>query len=462
MIESPNSILICVAQVGLDEVDITVPLRPDEVIPVQKHRSSDIPRGDERDHRSRSAEGSSGGHREKKTKRNSKNEDRGSEIADDSNRRQRTADDKKERKKSSRHKTSSGKESNSSAGNVTSSDLLGLDYAPVPSVQAMLPPSSSAYSDSVGRSGGGGGGHFDLIAPNATHGNNVTATDDKPEKRSSKRSLRLWSVAETRSVPNIVILYSFENGNAQQGTVDIYFHVISTIAASTGSTISVGLDFGDSAAVAHYKGPRSRGAIGREIPCIADSIKAGTSTVTSRLGLRLNSRRPGEESMDLTCEFKFTIESLIGSPDVSIVKSRLNLPTACFLQPLEATEDFFETMLSDSGRSSNRYCGAASERISIDTGFLDQSISSKYALKAISKAVNGFIVEKEVSKAASICCRAGNGTVCCLAKVVSQRDRDERSVAIMFDVKFLSSDASVDVNAKARSIAASFRSSVLL
>jgi hypothetical protein len=425
-----------------------VPLRPDEVIPVQKHRSVESSRGEERDRSSRGADGS-GAQKEKKSKRSSKNADKESGAGDNSSsRRQRSAEGATARKKSSRQKPSEGKESSS---RVAHDDLLGLDYTPVPSTQSVNPSLISS----------GRRENIDSMVPNSTHRNDALI-DGKSEKKSSKRSLRLWSVADTRSVPNVVVLYSFENGSAQQGTVDVFFHVISTNAANTGSTVSVGVDFGDSVAVVDYKGPRSRGAIGREIPYIADSMKAGESTSSSRLGLRLSSRRAGEESIELMCELKFFTETLIGSPDVALVKSRLTLPAASFLQPLEATEDFFETMLTDSGRSSNRYCGAASERVLVDTGFLNQGISSKYALKAISKAVNGFIVEKEVSKAVSICCRAGNGTVCCLAKVISQKDRDERSIAIMFDVKFLSSDASVDVNAKARSIAASLRSSVLL
>lgn len=383
----------------LENVDITVPLRPHEVIPVLSHRQSASAAPEE--------------HRE---------------VVE-----AKTKKDKKERKNKSEkeHKSHKKQSAEQSANSTFDGDLLGLGGSSTVPVNPVVDTQS------------------------------VSGTKEKSSSRSKSKSdkdgMHLWSPLYLSGISKPKIYYLTSRSRSRSDNVELVFVVVNDGPDSENSTVSVSIDF-SSAAVLSYDGKVVRDGSGKDYLILCQNLKASKSEVSGTAAIRLQAPI-ADSSVQVSCNVRVQSESLIGSSDSSYVQSTITLSPCAGLSEYKMSEDEFETLLVDRSRSKMKFCGAASEHIAIDTSLVEDT-SSKQILKAIVKYTNSFVVSKESSKAISATSRAsGDGVVCFLIKILSHSNE---SAAVLMDVKYFSNSSSLDVNMKAREIVSSLRNLVIM
>ena len=361
-------------QTDLGNVDITQPLRPDEVIPVQKHREDVVTSKDDlRDEHDRK--------KKVKKQKKDKHRDMSSPAAD--------------------------------VHDFASGDLLGLE---APSAG----PSSSA--------------------PHERGQSSARISEPRSTKRgdgTKKKDVRLWRGLTLVNTKDVRIYYSLACSERTADSVDVQFCVINDHTTSSGCTIS-----------AHASVEGGSGS------CSMKNVGAGMSGLSNRCIVRIPRRRA---EVELSVTISVSIENLLGPSSTQTESTRISMHPSAVFQPFEVTEDVFSDIISSRGRNKGcSYFGTASGTTRIEQLF-DEEMGAKYALKALSVFMGGFVVHKEGSRAITVCCRAGHSDViCCLAK--ASRDETTGAFLLAVDLKYMTSDESINADGRASEIFSSLRS----
>lgn len=358
----------------LDSVDITTPLRADEVFTVQKHREVPVSM-------STTLADMDGTEREeagKKKKSSKKSKDKDKEVDD--------IDAKKSKK--DKDKLKSKKVTSEPASN----DLLMMDWndPPMPSLQMAMP--------------------VIIHAPAEVHSSKkkgVTSKEKEKEKEKGKKSNHVW--LPLLSDKTVDLYYST---TASQNTITITLKAVNS--SKSNGTVSVTATFTSSAAVRPATPSNSNVRVASQL-APGDSNSASTDLVLigeASTGLTTN--------LSVNCTAHISFDSLLG-PDTKSMAAALKIPVCSTFCPNKLDEKSFLALM---GKSSSRWASASVK--------VPCSVKPKTALKTVSSFLHTHTVEAENARAASLAAKSVNGgTVCCLAKM----SKDGNSVGI--DIKCL-------------------------
>lgn len=380
-------LILCIYfQLDLEEVDLSVPLRPDEVIPVHKHHN----------------------------------------VVERSSHSHRADNDDSTVKKSKKSKRDRVKALSDECGNGASKqyDLLGINM-------------DSHVSDFSSNFGGS-------VEPLLTSVHIEAGSMNK--KVTKRKSFNLWSSVPVVSSRNLQLLSLATNGDPKSNSLDLTFQLINHYPLSTANSISLSLNF---------NAARGQG----KSTAFFDGVKAGASAASNTVSVRL----PGSftRSFGIPCTINKTVENLMGLSESSEVAVEILVNPSVFFLPFQISEEEFSDLMSSRGRSKGRqFCGSASDNISIRTS-CSGDMSSKQTLKAIAAFLGGHVVRRDGSAAISTSSKTpADDLVCALAKI-SRRDSSDE-IMVHIDVKYMTSNQSVDANISATNLIESMRSLILL
>lgn len=379
---------------GLGSVDLSTPLRADEVLVAQKHRVVPEVQASVSDRRT-------------KEKKHKKDKDGSKKALQDDNNDNASAKGIK-----AKSNKSSSKGSKVTAPSSEVNDLLNMDWQ----VQA---PSCSSSAVVASKN------LLDDEYVDTRVSSNISKhipADKKKESSSSSRPSHWLSMLDEQG-QGLKILYSL--GNSASGSISITFRCINRF--TDGSTINnVTLAINPNHASIRYK---------------SNSNSNSTVSIAGQI-------TPGQESQ---CQIDFSVTSQISSnisvfSEVAYSKEGSFLPEAMHARSLfkiflcstfnahKINSEAFATIL---GKSSQNW-GSASTKLTYSSDSTTTATRFKSAVKAIASLLHCHIVDKEIgSKTASLCAKTsstGGGYFCCMLKSSS---KDSGSVKV--DVKCLSS-----------------------
>lgn len=240
----------------------------------------------------------------------------------------------------------------------------------------------------------------------------VSIKAERPEK-TKKASGHFWIPAHSDG--QLDVLYSV---TCQGRGLTVQWKVINH--ASDGSAVSVSVSI-DSALL-------------RSNPCSAGTflplVKNLPASADSHFDMALELFNPVEEALALSCCLSISSESLIG-PDVRNVNTELRVTVCAALIANKLSEEAFAQAVSKS--SSAGLWGVASAQVQI-------TCKPKAAFKAIAGFLHASIVESEYSKAASMSARlqstsnsSSNSILYVLAKI------NNNKTTVQLDIKYTAS-----------------------
>jgi hypothetical protein len=423
-----------VLQVDLGGVDITTPLRPDEVFHVQTHHVvSDQRRpGQGESWRSEAGEGQDSGRHGSSDKRNSKkkSKDKGKEKEKakeraDNGDRDREGSKEKESKRDKKHKKHSEGEGKhrskrdaqriadeplllvdelmisqpahnsraTAAAAGMDANLLGLDshYGSGTAAHAqdagfpprVAPPSAgdriAALFDAAERDQRE---HRPATAPTAAQEPHSSSGKTKSEKSKKSSSGHFWMAAHSDS--QLDVLYSLGTVDTDARKVQVQWKVVNR--SPDGSAVSVRVLL-DSPLLSVNPGG------GSFVP-LATNLAAGADAQSTML---LGLFNPVDEPLSLPCSLSISAESLIG-PEVRNLTTEVSVSVCASFSPYKLSEEAFAQAVGALGSKA----GSASAQVRI-------SCKPKSAFKALGGFLHAYSVETESSKAASMAAKTASG-----------------------------------------------------
>jgi hypothetical protein len=334
-------------------VDITTPLRADEVFTVQKHREVPVSMS------SAFADIAEDAPEEGKKKKSSKQPKEKDLLEDDS---------KKGRKDKDKSKKTKAKPE-------PADDLLMMDWndPPMPSMPVMV-----------------------VTRPVAA----VDSTSDKKEKEKDKgkdkeskgkKISHLWLPLLNDKTVDIYYATS-----VQSNIVTITLKAVNS--SKTGSSVSVTATFNSSAGVRPATPSNSNLRVAQQLGPGSD-CSAATELMILGDGVLTSNLQVG-------CTAHVTVESFLG-PESKSTAVGLIVPVCSSFAPSKLDEKGFTALMS---KSSSRWASSTAKVSCLST-------KPKSALKAVGNFLKAHTVEAENTKAVSLSAKsASGGTVCCLAK----------------------------------------------
>lgn len=424
-----------ISQVDLGGIDITTPLRKDEVFHVQTHRvvpqqhQQQHPQERERDDVGalsagiaatwKTAEGEKEHTKEKKHK--SKSKDREKEKSGEKSKEKGKSSGKDKKSKSKdRPQEISLLSLDDSPGIVNSQqqapaqrpveeNLLGLDFhapataEPTPN-PAFSRPSVPTANDRISNL-------FDVaeasrqqvyaenaVAPARSSSGHKVEKLDKSSKKKNATSGNFWipvygddrldvmyAVSAAADARQLAVQWKVVNLSADDTRVSVAVHLSSPLLSTN---------------------PSSNGYV-----ALASNLRSGDAQVEMVLGL-FNSL---EEALAIPAQLSITTESLMG-PEQRTVTAELHATICSSFSPYKISDEDFAHALSkqQSGKSSS----SRGSKWSSATAEVSVSCKPKTAFKALAGFLRAYIVESESSKATSMCAKTASGDkVYFLAKV---------------------------------------------
>jgi hypothetical protein len=420
-----------VLQVDLGGVDITTPLRPDEVFHVQTHHVVSEQRrpGQGDSWRSEAGEGQDsgrhGGSDKRKSKKKSKDKDQEKirERADKDDRGHGGSKEKESKrdKKHKKHSEGEGKHRSkrdthqvadeplllvdelmisqpahnsraTAAAAGMDANLLGLDShygsgtahphdAGFP--PRVAPPSTgdriAALFDAAERDQRE---HRAATAPTAAPEPQSSSGKTKSDKSKKSSSGHFWMAAHSDS--QLDVLYSLGTVDGDARRVQVQWKVVNR--SPDGSAVSVRVLL-DSPLLSVNPGG------GSFVP-LASNLAAGADVLSTML---LGLFNPVDEALSLPCRLSISAESLIG-PEVRNLTTEVSVSVCASFSPYKLSEEAFAQAVGALGSKA----GSASAQVRI-------SCKPKSAFKALGGFLHAYSVETESSMAASMAAKTASG-----------------------------------------------------
>mmetsp|Transcript_22386 Transcript_22386/g.22573 ORF Transcript_22386/g.22573 Transcript_22386/m.22573 type:complete len:1277 (+) Transcript_22386:138-3968(+) len=352
---------------ALEDVDITIPLKPGESLPVMQHRvvkSTDPPvvqgrRSDEMDPTDSETTKKKKGEKDKKKKTGKETKSKTDKTGE-----------KTVEKKLKKSKTASA---------AVTDDLLGLDWGAPASIPSPSPPPPAV----------------------------VPITPEEPVKKSSKlKSKQIDEPKESKkkgsSGTKVWLPIYSEKG------VDAFYALTRAVTDARSYTVSLWLRVVNNSSEG-INAELQLSAIGTLRPTqgtilrtAGQGVPAGSDSQTS---IELVSDSPIQTTFLAKGVFRCTTMNLLGG-DTSAASVMIRIPLSLCFTPHKLTEEAFAALLT---KTSSKW-GQSNAKVAYAT-------KGKVAIKSIANFLHAHIVEAEVSKAASMVAKAPSGaSVCCLAK----------------------------------------------
>jgi hypothetical protein len=337
-------------------VDITTPLRADEVFTVQKHREVPVTVS------SGFADVTEEAPEEGKKKKSSKKPKEKDLLEDGSKK------GKKDKDKSKKTK----------AKPEPADDLLMMDWndPPMPSMPVMVAARPVAA--------------VDITTDKKEKEKDKDKDKDKESK--GKKSSHLWLPLLNDKTVDIYYATSVHSN-----IVTITLKAVNS--SKTGSSVSVTATFNSSAGVRPATPSNSNLRVAQQLPPGSD-CSAATELMILGDGMLTSNLQVG-------CTAHVTVESFLG-PESKSTAVGLIVPVCSSFSPSKLDEKGFTALMS---KSSSRWASSTAKVSCLST-------KPKSALKAVGNFLRAHTVEAENTKAVSLSAKsASGGSVCCLAKI---------------------------------------------
>ena len=244
-----------------------------------------------------------------------------------------------------------------------------------------------------------------------------------------KKTARLWYSLEVPKLSDIIILYAFDSYDRQNATATAQLCLYNTHTPNSGCSISALARFETSANAIKF-----------------DSIRPESGAISDKIGLNMQHLSTSRPTLQTACALEVNLEHMLGAPDKVSTRISMDIPLSLMFVPLVVSESEFESLISSRGKSKGCVVFSSVSDDIIVTSFMGGGeISGKSVLKAMASLVNGHVVNREGSKAVTICSSMGNSDIICiLVKVRS--GASENRCQLKVAVKYMSSDDSVDID----------------
>ncbi len=411
----------------LGGIDITTPLRKDEVLHVQTHRV--VPQQQQQQHQQQvhqdrddvgalsagiaatwhTAEGEKEHTKEKKHSKKSKDREK-----------EKSREKSKDKGNSSKDKKSKSKDHHPEVSLLALDDspllnnhqqpaivsrqveenLLGLDFNSTATAEPAVNYASSSLFDTAEASRKQAYADSNSVAPARSSGEHKLDKHDKAsKKKSATTSGNFWipvygddrldimyAVSSAADARQLVVQWRVVNNSTDESKVSVGVHLNSPL-------LSVN--------------PSSNGYV-----ALASNLRSGDAHLEMALGLF----NPVEEALAIPAQLTIAIESLMGA-EQRTATAAVHATICSSFSPYKISDEDFAHALSKQ-QSTKSSSSSRSSKWGSATAEVSVSCKPKTAFKALSGFLRAYIVEAESSKAASMCAKTASGDkVYFLAKV---------------------------------------------